>query len=68
MHIVFLGNCQVAATAAILRRFVGPYVGYTSDFVNAYERVEQSSYTRLAAADIVVAQSASQPPCSRRGS
>jgi len=62
VHIVFLGNCQVAALATAIRRFVGPYEVFTTDFVDAYNGVSDDSYVRLKRADVVVAQATLQPP------
>ncbi len=62
MHIVFLGNCQVASLGQILSRFVAPYTGITTDFVDTFQNVVSTSYERLNRADVVVAQATSQPP------
>ena len=62
MHIVFLGNCQVQTLARIVQRFVPRALGITTDFVDAYNGINDDSYARLARAECVVAQATLQPP------
>jgi tetratricopeptide (TPR) repeat protein len=62
VHIVFFGNCQVQTLRGIIKRFVAPYYNITTDFVDAYGNVSDSSYERLSRAEIVVAQASEMPP------
>jgi tetratricopeptide (TPR) repeat protein len=59
MHVALVGNCQVQALGAILRKFVGPYVDLTLGFIDAYAKLDQESYQRLEIADAVVVQAGS---------
>ena len=61
MHVVFLGNCQLSALQQIFARFVAPYAGCTTDYVDAYYNINQSSHDRMSRADTVVLQ-VSDPP------
>jgi len=62
MHVVLLGNCQVETLGRIIQRFVPRSLGITTDFVDAYNGINDNSYARLARAECVVAQATTQPP------
>ncbi len=62
LHVVFFGNCQVQVLAAIIRRFVSPYISLTLDCIDTYHPATQGSRELLAKADLVVAQRSLNPP------
>jgi tetratricopeptide (TPR) repeat protein len=61
MHIVFLGNCQVQMLATVLQHFAGPYIRFTTDFIDAFSVSAEECRARLDRGDQVVAQASLQP-------
>jgi tetratricopeptide (TPR) repeat protein len=55
-RLVFFGNCQVQTLLTIYNRYVRPYTGFSTYFVDAHANDAPDSYETLASADIVVTQ------------
>ncbi len=62
LHVVFLGNCQIAQIGNVLRRFIGPYEGITTEYIHAYNNITDASYAALHQARVVVTQCTINPP------
>src|ERR1019366_1477846 len=62
VNILFYGNCQVLALRAIYERFVQPFSGTETKFIDAYQKLDDETYDNMRKADILIAQVSSQPP------